>query len=326
MLDRVKRDAGASIRGWAEQRGWRRPRLALLSTTVASGDYRGVPVTWRQDDDDHDRNWLCVRVGPLGRWAEPYGMLATIRPTLLRRAPRQLAQLEAVGEGATVLARPSELQMLVTGEAIAAHGVEAIVAALHELAVAVRALGHEIDEAHPPSRWSRAAGPLMIGVVAVLAGGSALAAYATHRRSSERSDVTAPEPAPVATPAPTPTPAVPTAAPAVVDAAPSEGERRRETLREQQRFTAAPAARAGTHITVELAEPLYAAPNERFWITVVHRGAADTEWGAWTYVPEGVRRMHVKAPVPGDYELRLHARYPRHVTNVVHRALLRVDP
>jgi hypothetical protein len=70
---------------------------------------------------------------------------------------------------------------------------------------------------------------------------------------------------------------------------------------------------------------MHAAPNERFWVTIVEVGAADDTWGAYDYVPPGARRMQLAAPArPGDYEVRLHGNYPTKTTNLIHRVPLRV--
>ena len=94
-----------------------------------------------------------------------------------------------------------------------------------------------------------------------------------------------------------------------------------------QRFTVAtPALHPGAMIDVAFAAALRAAPQERFWITIVDAGAADSAWGAYEYVPAGARHMQLTAPArPGDYEVRLHANYPTKTTNLVHRVAIRVE-
>ena len=72
--------------------------------------------------------------------------------------------------------------------------------------------------------------------------------------------------------------------------------------------------------------PLRAAPGEKFWATVVKRGSSDATWAAYEYVPEGAASMLLQVPsVQGDYEVRLHANYPRLTTHVVHRESLHVE-
>jgi hypothetical protein len=98
------------------------------------------------------------------------------------------------------------------------------------------------------------------------------------------------------------------------------------TPRSAQRFTVATTTlHPGATIDVTFATALRALPNERFWLTVVEAGAADTSWGAYDYVPAGARHMQLAAPAkPGDYEVRLHANYPTKSPNVVHRVAIRV--
>lgn len=53
---------------------------------------------------------------------------------------------------------------------------------------------------------------------------------------------------------------------------------------------------------------------------------ADSTWGAWEWVPEGARNMTLLGPLhPGDYEIRLHANYPRILVNIVHRVAITVS-
>jgi hypothetical protein len=61
-------------------------------------------------------------------------------------------------------------------------------------------------------------------------------------------------------------------------------------------------------------------------VTVVERRAADSTWGKYAYVPAGARSMSLDVPsTPGDYEVRLHANYPTKTTNLVYRAVIRVE-
>jgi hypothetical protein len=99
-----------------------------------------------------------------------------------------------------------------------------------------------------------------------------------------------------------------------------------ETPLAEQRFTVgSKAVRSGDRVEVRFAAPMHAASGERFWITIVAQGTADTSWGTYEYVPAGARRMKLAAPTAaGEYEVRLHANYPKQTTHVVHRAALRV--
>jgi hypothetical protein len=101
-----------------------------------------------------------------------------------------------------------------------------------------------------------------------------------------------------------------------------------ETPLAQQRFTvASKSVRSGGRVEVAFAVPLHAEPGERFWITIVASGTPDTSWGAYEYVPADARRMKLTAPAAaGEYEVRLHANYPKQATNVVHRVAIRVEP
>ena len=84
-------------------------------------------------------------------------------------------------------------------------------------------------------------------------------------------------------------------------------------------------AAAGEPVELVFAQPMTAAPGERFWVTVVAAGDADDKYGKYEYVPDGARKMLFEMPKqPGDYELRLHANYPAKATNVVHRVKIHV--
>ena len=73
------------------------------------------------------------------------------------------------------------------------------------------------------------------------------------------------------------------------------------------------------------AQPMTAAPGERFWVTVIQPGDADDKYGKYEYVPDGARKMLFEMPKEdGDYELRLHANYPTKSTNVVQRVKIHV--
>ncbi len=84
--------------------------------------------------------------------------------------------------------------------------------------------------------------------------------------------------------------------------------------------------RVGELVEITFPGPLTPAPGEQFWITSIEKGAPDTKYGAWEYVKAGARELSFRVPkTPGDYEIRLHANYPRLSTNVVHRASIRVE-
>ena len=99
------------------------------------------------------------------------------------------------------------------------------------------------------------------------------------------------------------------------------------TPRSGQRFTlASTTLPPGARAELRFPSPLRALPNEQFWVTVVERGAADSKWGKYAYVPPGARAMTLEVPsAPGDYELRLHANYPTKTTNLVYRVPIRVE-
>lgn len=100
-----------------------------------------------------------------------------------------------------------------------------------------------------------------------------------------------------------------------------------ETPLAQQRFTVASnSVRSGERVQVMFAVPMHAASGEQFWITTVAHDTPDTSWGTYEYVPAGARRMKLTAPTAeGEYEIRLHANYPKKTTNVVHRVAIRVE-
>ena len=96
----------------------------------------------------------------------------------------------------------------------------------------------------------------------------------------------------------------------------------------QQRFTVlTPTIRAGGKVDIRFPTPMVAVGAEQFWVTIVAKGAADSAYGSWEYLPAGARTMTITAPTTGgDYEVRLHANYPTKTTNLVFRAPLRVEP
>ncbi len=85
-------------------------------------------------------------------------------------------------------------------------------------------------------------------------------------------------------------------------------------------------ARVGSDLEITYPAPMKAAPKEQFWITVVEKGASDTVWGTYEYVKDGATTTTLAMPAKaGNYEIRLHANYPRLTTNVVHRVSIRVE-
>jgi protein kinase-like protein len=101
-----------------------------------------------------------------------------------------------------------------------------------------------------------------------------------------------------------------------------------ETPRAQQRFRVAKTTvRAGQQVKIAFPTPLRAAAGERFWVTIIAAGAADTAYDAYEYVPDGARAMQLAGPTkPGSYEVRLHANYPTLATNLVFREAITVEP
>jgi len=98
------------------------------------------------------------------------------------------------------------------------------------------------------------------------------------------------------------------------------------SVNDQRFMLAAKTARAGEEIEITFPVAMKAADGEKFWITVVQKGAGDSSYGTWSYVPDSARSMPFKMPTAvGDYEIRLHANYPRLSTHVVHRASIRVE-
>jgi hypothetical protein len=78
-------------------------------------------------------------------------------------------------------------------------------------------------------------------------------------------------------------------------------------------------------IKISFPSPMRAFKNERFWVTVVNAKIADSSYGDYEYVPDKATSMTLDTPrIPGDYEVRLHANYPRQSTNVVFRVGVQV--
>ncbi len=73
------------------------------------------------------------------------------------------------------------------------------------------------------------------------------------------------------------------------------------------------------------AAPLHAAKREKFWMTIVKAGALDAAYATYDYVPDLAGSMTLKAPLTaGDYEVRLHASYPRLSRNLVHEIVIHI--
>jgi uncharacterized protein YfaS (alpha-2-macroglobulin family) len=65
--------------------------------------------------------------------------------------------------------------------------------------------------------------------------------------------------------------------------------------------------------------------GEKYWITVIDKNAADSEWGQWRYVDAGVSELELDAvPEAGEYEVRLHDRYSELSYHVIARQPLTV--
>jgi hypothetical protein len=82
---------------------------------------------------------------------------------------------------------------------------------------------------------------------------------------------------------------------------------------------------AGAKPKVTFNAPLPQVADQRYWITVIRKGAEDSEWGQWRYVDNGVKEIELEAvPEAGQYEVRLHDQYPAKSYHVVYRADLTV--
>lgn len=65
--------------------------------------------------------------------------------------------------------------------------------------------------------------------------------------------------------------------------------------------------------------------GERFWVTVIEAGKADSEWGKYVYVELGATEARLPAvEAAGSYEVRLHSEHPTKSSNVVTRLPLTV--
>lgn len=81
-----------------------------------------------------------------------------------------------------------------------------------------------------------------------------------------------------------------------------------------------PQVTVGERVVVNFSEPLVPETGEKFWITLVHPTAPDTQWDDWTYIDTGEESASLVAKEPGLFELRLHAHYPTRPTDVIWRA------
>ena len=83
--------------------------------------------------------------------------------------------------------------------------------------------------------------------------------------------------------------------------------------------------KVGERPSLTFKTPLQPAPGEQFWVTVVPKGAADTVWGAWQFVPHAATAMALEPLKSGGrFEIRLHSEYPTKATNVAARAAITV--
>lgn len=90
-------------------------------------------------------------------------------------------------------------------------------------------------------------------------------------------------------------------------------------------YSAPKTAAAGSSVVVTYKEAMASPTENKYWITIIDPGAADSEWGAWVYVEDGATSTTLKAPeTPGAYEIRLHANYPAKPYEVVQRSPLTV--
>ena len=94
----------------------------------------------------------------------------------------------------------------------------------------------------------------------------------------------------------------------------------------KQRFSLALTSyKPGERIELSFPSPMHALESEKFWITIVPASAAESAYGAYEYVPDKATNMSLTAPrVAGEYEVRLHANYPKKTTNVVFRARVQI--
>ncbi len=85
-----------------------------------------------------------------------------------------------------------------------------------------------------------------------------------------------------------------------------------------------PSIAAGEKAVVRFSRPLDPA-GDRYWVTLIEAGQADSQWGDWQYVDRTTREVTLPAAAtPGRYEVRLHDRYPAMPHHVVARSALTV--
>lgn len=84
--------------------------------------------------------------------------------------------------------------------------------------------------------------------------------------------------------------------------------------------------RQGGNVVAKFPRALKASPGEKFWITILKKSLPDTTYGNWSYVKPGARSHTLRAPSSsGEYEVRLHANYPKKSINVVARKSLTIE-
>lgn len=80
----------------------------------------------------------------------------------------------------------------------------------------------------------------------------------------------------------------------------------------------------GESIGLDYDATLNAPEGQQYWVTVVAKGEPDSQYGAWHYVSQGATKDSIKAPQPGDYEVRLHDFYPQFAYRVIARQQISV--
>lgn len=85
-------------------------------------------------------------------------------------------------------------------------------------------------------------------------------------------------------------------------------------------------AAVGGPVVATFSDKVPSPEGDRAWITICQKGAPDTEWGTWIYVPDQAANVTLTAPAAaGEYEVRLHTHYPTKSVNVVHRRPLQLE-
>jgi len=81
----------------------------------------------------------------------------------------------------------------------------------------------------------------------------------------------------------------------------------------------------GENPQAKYSESLAAPAGNQYWITVCKAGAADSAWGSWQYCKNGDTNAFLAPQVQaGDYEIRLHAPYPKKSHGVIFRVAVEV--